>query len=186
MLSVYPQMSVSTKDTCQQQGQMNELEDFQRAIDSFTKLIMCSGTSAIRLHCAVPTWSCSTETCVDLHDLHELRSRFLIFIHNLIQSLRSSGISASYSLAPSSSSRCLICALPPKADINQTKLVDDLQGSPKFNIPLKSLPPLDSYFLEKGNKLYSYIWKIVPVLLSHRVLQEKMKFKANAHVIRTN
>jgi len=135
MLSIYPQ-APSLSNACQQQEPMNKvtLGDFQGAIDSFTKLIVCSGTTDIRLHCAVPTWSSSTETCLDLHDLHELRSRFLAFIHDLIQSLRSSGISASYSLAPLSSSRCLICALPPKRCTNQTKLVDDLQRSPEFNI----------------------------------------------------
>lgn len=29
----------------------------------------------------------------DLHDLHDLRSRSLLFVHNLVESLRASGVS---------------------------------------------------------------------------------------------
>src|ERR1700676_326631 len=29
----------------------------------------------------------------DLHDLHDLRARFLVFIHSLLESLRASGVS---------------------------------------------------------------------------------------------
>ncbi|KAF8168099.1 hypothetical protein B0H34DRAFT_684208 [Crassisporium funariophilum] len=139
MLSVYSQPpSLSSKDIFDQRVQFNELGNMHDAIDSFTKLIVRSGKVAIRLHCTVPTWSCSTETCLDLHDLHELRSRFLLFIHELLQSLRSSGISASYSLAPSSSSLCLVCALPPKADAKNTSIdIDILQKDPHFNHKLK-------------------------------------------------
>ena len=83
---------------------------------------------------------------LDLHDHQELRSKFLLFIHDLLQSLRSSGvsffsyaslpqyfgshdmclfcircnqISASYSLAPSSSSLCLVCLKPINVDVLQ-------------------------------------------------------------------
>lgn len=30
---------------------------------------------------------------VDLYDLHNLRAKYLVFIHDLVQSLRSSGVS---------------------------------------------------------------------------------------------
>jgi hypothetical protein len=32
------------------------------------------------------------KTGLDLHDLHDLRSRILLFIHNLLESLRSAGV----------------------------------------------------------------------------------------------
>ncbi|KDR84989.1 hypothetical protein GALMADRAFT_233523 [Galerina marginata CBS 339.88] len=102
--------------------QLSELGNLGDAIRSFTDLTVNSGTTSVRLHCTIPTWSSSTDTCLDLHDLHDLRSRFLLFIHDLLQSLRSSGISASYSLAPSSSSLCLICQKP----IDTASVVDKL------------------------------------------------------------
>jgi hypothetical protein len=78
------------------------------------RLVLQSGKSAVRLYCTVPTWSSSSDICMfpwpsvnyvspipksglDLHDLHELRSRFLLFIHDLLQSLRSSGVRLSIS-----------------------------------------------------------------------------------------
>ncbi|PPQ69640.1 hypothetical protein CVT26_001516 [Gymnopilus dilepis] len=90
---------------------------------SFTDLAVRSGMSSIRLHCAIPTWSSPTDTCDDLHDLHELRSRFLLFIHDLLQSLRASGISASYSLTPSNASLGFICEKP----INTAAITEGLQ-----------------------------------------------------------
>ncbi|KAF8203661.1 hypothetical protein BJ912DRAFT_940654 [Pholiota molesta] len=125
MLSVYPQSTaLSQKDGPEQQIMSRELGNVHDAVVSFTDLLVRSGTTSIRLHCTVPTWSSSTDTCLDLYDLHELKSRFLLFIHDLLQSLRSSGVSASYSLAPSSSSLCLICQKPVSVDVLQ-----QLQGS---------------------------------------------------------
>lgn len=102
----------------------------------------------MRLHCAVPTWAPASDSCmlphctsaprahttrtgVDLHDLHDLRARFLVIVHDLVTSLRSRGvrwnsclttgsladalaqIQTSYCLAPSSSI-CLIAASAPE------------------------------------------------------------------------
>ncbi|KAF8216244.1 hypothetical protein K438DRAFT_1705306 [Mycena galopus ATCC 62051] len=80
------------------------------AVEPFKQLILRSHTSDLRLSCTVPTWSPSSDNCLDLHDLHQLRTKFLVFIHDLVQALRSSGIAASYVLVPSSSSRCIMCA----------------------------------------------------------------------------
>ncbi|KAJ7487597.1 hypothetical protein B0H11DRAFT_2230344 [Mycena galericulata] len=80
------------------------------AVEPFKQLIMRSHASDLRLACTVPTWSSSSDNCLDLHDLHQLRTKFLVFIHDLVQSLRSSGVAASYVLVPSSSSRCILCA----------------------------------------------------------------------------
>ncbi|KAJ7254113.1 hypothetical protein B0H12DRAFT_1184373 [Mycena haematopus] len=80
------------------------------AIEPFKQLILRSHTSDLRLYCTVPTWSPSSDNCLDLHDLHSLRTKFLLFIHDLVRALQSSGVAASYVLVPSSSSRCILCA----------------------------------------------------------------------------
>ncbi|KAF8581631.1 hypothetical protein K439DRAFT_1353280 [Ramaria rubella] len=67
---------------------------------------------AVRLHCTVPTWSTSSDICTDLHDLQELRSRSLVFVHDLCRKLGSAGIQVSYRLAPSHTSMVLLRALP--------------------------------------------------------------------------
>ncbi|TFK99660.1 hypothetical protein BDV98DRAFT_570653 [Pterulicium gracile] len=92
---------------------LNELNDLHAAVEPFTSSIIRSGQSSVHLYCKVPTWSHS-DTCMDLHDLHELRSRLLLFIPSLLRSLRSSGVKASYSLAPSDTSLCVVCAFPPQ------------------------------------------------------------------------
>ncbi|PPQ80847.1 hypothetical protein CVT25_001972 [Psilocybe cyanescens] len=120
---------------------LSQFGSLRDAIVSFTKLTADSGTTFVRLYCTIPTFSYSTDTCLDLHDLNELRSRFLPFIHDLLQSLRSSGvsqrianisvthfssqISATYSLAPSNSSLCLVSQKP----INTTIVLDKLDKS---------------------------------------------------------
>jgi len=101
--------------------ELNELGDLQDALEPFAKLIRRSGRS-VRLHCTVPTaCSSSSTTCYDLHDLHDLRSRSLLFVHNLVESLRASGIPASYRLQPTNSPLCLICALPVGLDATKVK-----------------------------------------------------------------
>ena len=35
----------------------------------------------------------TASTGVDLHDLHDLRTRSLLFVHNLVESLRAAGVS---------------------------------------------------------------------------------------------
>ncbi|KAJ7169901.1 hypothetical protein C8R46DRAFT_1090476, partial [Mycena filopes] len=71
---------------------------------------MRSQVSDLRLSCTVPTWNPSSDNCLDLHDLNQLRTKFLAFIHDLVRALRTSGVAASYVLVPSSSSRCIMCA----------------------------------------------------------------------------
>ncbi|KAJ2970747.1 hypothetical protein NUW54_g12663 [Trametes sanguinea] len=57
----------------------------------------------------------------DLHDLHDLRSRSLVFVHNLVETLRASGVAASYRLQPASCPMCLVCALPSGLDATKVK-----------------------------------------------------------------
>ncbi|KAH9835543.1 uncharacterized protein C8Q71DRAFT_762506 [Rhodofomes roseus] len=102
-----------------QDVQLNELGDLQDALEPFAQLIRKSGHS-VRLHCTIPT-ACSSSASYDLHDLHDLRTRSLLFVHNLIETLRASGIPASYRLQPSNSHLCVICALPMGLDANRMK-----------------------------------------------------------------
>ncbi|KAH9954429.1 hypothetical protein BC827DRAFT_1143838, partial [Russula dissimulans] len=74
------------------------------------RLLASTHEDSVRLYCTVPTWSPSSEIGIDLHDLYTLRSRSLHFIHDLVNSLRESGVRASYKLRPSNSPLCLICA----------------------------------------------------------------------------
>jgi len=115
MLSVYsqaPAYSVAQSSQCYVQlGNMND------AVSSFTNMTILSGKAAVRLYCTIPTWSSATDTCVDLHDLHELKSRALVLIHELTQSLRASGVTASYSLAPSNLSLCVVSQQPANLDV---------------------------------------------------------------------
>ncbi|KAI0073134.1 hypothetical protein K474DRAFT_263355 [Panus rudis PR-1116 ss-1] len=124
MLSVMPQpallpLHIET-DHQPQDVELNELGNLQDALEPFAKLIRQSGSS-VRLHCSIPTVCPSTGVYVDLYDLNALRTRSLVFVHNLVESLRDSGIAASYRLQPSSCPLCLICALPPDLDANKVK-----------------------------------------------------------------
>ncbi|KAL4069618.1 hypothetical protein V8B97DRAFT_1918128 [Scleroderma yunnanense] len=107
---------MSTQVLAKQQLELNELDTLTDAVEPFSRLVSRSGCS-IRLHCSVPMWSPSSDTCHDLHELNDLRSKSLHFIHNLLKSLHSNGISASYRLAPSNSSLCFICALPTELSV---------------------------------------------------------------------
>ncbi|KAJ7783786.1 hypothetical protein DFH07DRAFT_789098 [Mycena maculata] len=80
------------------------------AVEPFKQLVLRSHTTDLRLYCTVPTWSSSSDNCLDLHDLHQLRAKFLVLIHDIVHALRSSGVTASYVLVPSNSSRCILCA----------------------------------------------------------------------------
>jgi hypothetical protein len=97
-----------------------ELDNLRDAVEPFTKMISRNSDS-VRLHCTIPTWCPASDTYDDLHDLHDLRARLLVFIHSLLESLRESGIPASYALAPSSSPLCLICALHPDLSASEAK-----------------------------------------------------------------
>ncbi|PCH33645.1 hypothetical protein WOLCODRAFT_22144 [Wolfiporia cocos MD-104 SS10] len=124
MMSMLPQpahLPLHVENHEPQDVQLNELGDLQDALEPFAKLIRRSGRS-VRLHCTIPTTcSSSSPTCYDLHDLHDLRSRSLVFVHNLVESLRASGIPASYKLQPSNCPICLICVLPLGLDANRMK-----------------------------------------------------------------
>ncbi|KAG1833798.1 uncharacterized protein F5891DRAFT_1040268 [Suillus fuscotomentosus] len=111
MVSVVPRSFSMPSPTAKQELQLNELGSLTDAVEPFARLLSQTGRS-VRLHCSVPMWSSPSDTCLDLHDLHDLRSRILLFVHDLLESLHSAGISASYRLAPSNSSLCFICALP--------------------------------------------------------------------------
>ncbi|KAJ7103534.1 hypothetical protein B0H15DRAFT_812619 [Mycena belliarum] len=80
------------------------------AVEPFKQLVMSSHASELRLYCTVPTWNSSSDNCLDLQELHQLRTKFLVLIHDIVQALRSSGVAASYVLVPSNSSRCIMCA----------------------------------------------------------------------------
>jgi len=102
--------------------ELNDIGTVDDALEYLSKMVSSSGVDSVKLHCTVPTWCSSSDTCLDLHDLHDLRSRALIFIHDLTASLRSSGISASYRLAPCNSSLCVVCPLSSKRDVNKVKM----------------------------------------------------------------
>ncbi|KAI0001617.1 hypothetical protein BJV77DRAFT_1057486 [Russula vinacea] len=86
------------------------------------RLLTSTHEDSVRLYCTVPTWSPSSDIYLDLHDLNTLRSRSLHFIHDLVNSLRESGVSASYKLMPSNSPLCMICACHSRLDTNAIQL----------------------------------------------------------------
>ncbi|EJF66708.1 hypothetical protein DICSQDRAFT_130961 [Dichomitus squalens LYAD-421 SS1] len=114
-LQVHLDANRPTKDV-----EFNELGNLNEAVEPFAQLIKKSGHS-VRLHCTIPTGFHSSPTCADLHDLHDLRTRSLMFVHNLVESLRASGIPASYRLQPANCSMCLICALPSGLDASKVR-----------------------------------------------------------------
>ncbi|KAJ3828283.1 hypothetical protein EV361DRAFT_889300 [Lentinula raphanica] len=111
--SSLPQSSGHESKTMQPYNELDCLED---AIQTFTQVLAQSGRSAVQLHCSVPTWNTESNSCLDLHDLNHLRSKSLVVIHDLVKSLRSSGIFATYSLVPAHSPLCLVCASSPGFD----------------------------------------------------------------------
>ncbi|KAI0669884.1 hypothetical protein C8Q78DRAFT_152022 [Trametes maxima] len=100
--------------------EFNELGNLDDAVEPFAQLIRKSARS-VRLHCTIPTGCPSSANCADLHDLHDLRSRSLMFVHNLVESLRASGIPASYRLQPANCPMCLVCALPSGLDASRVR-----------------------------------------------------------------
>ncbi|KAJ3484058.1 hypothetical protein NLI96_g5893 [Meripilus lineatus] len=102
--------------------ELNELGNLKDALEPFAKLISRSG-SRVRLHCTVPTFCPSSDHHLyrDLHDLQALRTRSLLFVHDLVEELRACGVAASYRLQPSCTPLCLVCALPPELDANKVK-----------------------------------------------------------------
>ncbi|KAI0094890.1 hypothetical protein BDY19DRAFT_915140 [Irpex rosettiformis] len=100
--------------------QLAELGTLQDALEPFAKLISRSGQS-VRLHCTIPTTILSCDTFVDAQDLQDLRTRSLVFVHDLVETLRAQGIPTSYRLQPSSCPLCVLCALPSDLDANKVK-----------------------------------------------------------------
>ncbi|KAI0689599.1 hypothetical protein BC835DRAFT_233814 [Cytidiella melzeri] len=100
--------------------EFNELGSLQDALEPFAKLISRSRQS-VRLHCAIPTTILSCDTFVDAQDLQDLRTRSLVFVHDLVEALRAQGIPTSYRLQPSSCPVCVVCALPSDLDPNKVK-----------------------------------------------------------------
>ncbi|TFK30443.1 hypothetical protein FA15DRAFT_662396 [Coprinopsis marcescibilis] len=102
------------------------LSSFQDAIEPFTKQVLKRHETSTRLLCTIPTWGSSPDNCWDLHDLQNLRSKFLVFVHELLKSLQEAGMEASYSLAPSSSCQGIICALPSNISLNRV-VIDEVE-----------------------------------------------------------
>ncbi|RPD62926.1 hypothetical protein L227DRAFT_651217 [Lentinus tigrinus ALCF2SS1-6] len=100
--------------------EFNELGNLDEAVEPFAQLIKKT-THSVRLHCTIPTGCPSSSTCVDLHDLHDLRTRSLLFVHNLVESLRAAGVPASYKLQPANCPMCLVCALPSGLDASKVR-----------------------------------------------------------------
>ncbi|KAI0735155.1 hypothetical protein C8Q76DRAFT_711197 [Earliella scabrosa] len=100
--------------------EFSELGNLDEAVEPFAQLIRKTAHS-VRLHCTIPTGCPSSTTCADLHDLHDLRTRSLLFVHNLVEALRASGVPASYKLQPANCPMCLVCALPSGLDASKLR-----------------------------------------------------------------
>jgi len=122
MLSLPSQPVTCAADAHEVALSVNELGNVHDALKPITELLASTHEDSVRLYCTVPTWSPSSEICIDLHDLYTLRSRSLHFIHDLVDSLRESGVRASYKLMPSNSPLCLICAGHSRVDKNAFQL----------------------------------------------------------------
>ncbi|EJD03958.1 uncharacterized protein FOMMEDRAFT_167251 [Fomitiporia mediterranea MF3/22] len=80
---------------------VEEVVAVEDSVQPFKQMTAKTNRSSLRLVCTVPTWSPSPMHCLDLHDLHDLRNRSIVFVHELLKLLRASGIEASYRLIPS-------------------------------------------------------------------------------------
>ncbi|KZS92955.1 hypothetical protein SISNIDRAFT_91155 [Sistotremastrum niveocremeum HHB9708] len=119
---MFAMSSVSSGSAINTIGQYNDLNS---ALKPFLRTVVKSG-STVRVLCTVPTWTPSSPTFTDLHDLHNLRSRSLVFIHELLSALRAAGIQASYILAPSDLPIVLIRTLPADRNTGSQEAVDTL------------------------------------------------------------
>ncbi|EJD47710.1 hypothetical protein AURDEDRAFT_113349 [Auricularia subglabra TFB-10046 SS5] len=90
-----------------------QFDDHHSALEPFTRLILSSAPArTVRIHCTVPTWTSPDNHSMSLDDLHDLRTRALYFIHNLLTKLRAAGIQATYHLAPACGESVALRALP--------------------------------------------------------------------------
>ncbi|KAI0778200.1 hypothetical protein BD413DRAFT_466524 [Trametes elegans] len=126
MMSVMPSpavhipMHMDVVDRPIKDVEFNELGNLDEAVEPFAQLIRKSGRS-VRLHCTIPTGCPPSAGFIALNDLQDLRSRSLVFVHNLVEALRASGIPASYRLQPASCPMCLVCALPSGLDASKVR-----------------------------------------------------------------
>ncbi|KAH7103245.1 hypothetical protein BKA62DRAFT_697818 [Auriculariales sp. MPI-PUGE-AT-0066] len=120
MLSVLSSVSAGTHAPSSQPQQVavtatrgQQFADHANALETFSKVVIASAAKSrvARLQCTVPTWSPHDDHSLSLDDLHDLRTRALCFVHNLLTKLRAAGIQASYQLAPSSGSTVTLRAL---------------------------------------------------------------------------
>ncbi|KAI6136641.1 hypothetical protein F5141DRAFT_1075820 [Pisolithus sp. B1] len=95
MITLFPQSytEMVASATANQELRLNEVGTNITATCWLASRSSCS----VRLHCSVPMWSPSSDTCY------------------------SNGISASYKLAPSNSSLCFICALPTELSVPKVR-----------------------------------------------------------------
>ncbi|TCD71536.1 hypothetical protein EIP91_008917 [Steccherinum ochraceum] len=128
MLSVMPQaahLPLHVQEEPSKDVELNELGNLRDAVAPFVKLLSRSGPStAVRDVLAWAWWMAKAKLRnigIDLYDLQALRSRSLVFVHDLVEALRASGIAASYRLQPSSCPMCVVCALPPNIDASKVK-----------------------------------------------------------------
>ncbi|KAI0285311.1 hypothetical protein BGY98DRAFT_945276 [Russula aff. rugulosa BPL654] len=122
MLTLPSQPVPSAADVREAAISVNELGNVRDALKPITELLTAMHEDSVRLFCTVPTWSPSSDICIDLHDLNTLRSRSLHFIHDLVNALRESGVRASYKLMTSNSPLCLICTCHSRLDTNAIQL----------------------------------------------------------------
>ncbi|KAF9652011.1 hypothetical protein BDM02DRAFT_3184007 [Thelephora ganbajun] len=126
MISVLTQSSSTPSPFPQsaspQPPNLSELVSIQDAIEPFASLYRHTGQS-VRLNCIVPTCY-PRDAYYDLHDLHDIQSRSLVYLHNLVEALRAAGIPTSYKLSPSVTplSMCLVFAIPPGSDPLKAKM----------------------------------------------------------------
>ncbi|KAF8873710.1 hypothetical protein CPB84DRAFT_1798169 [Gymnopilus junonius] len=74
MLYLYPQPSSSPEKDCSQ-AQLSEVErlgNLHDAVISFTALAVGSGITSIKLHCTIPTWSSTADTCAPIVPMSNL------------------------------------------------------------------------------------------------------------------
>ncbi|KZW02508.1 hypothetical protein EXIGLDRAFT_759997 [Exidia glandulosa HHB12029] len=106
-----PSPSPSTSSST---ARFQQFDDYHSALEPFSKLVLASTSptrAAVRIHCTVPTWTPDCHS-LSLDDVHELRTRALYFIHNLLNKLRAAGVQATYQLAPACGSSVALRALP--------------------------------------------------------------------------
>ncbi|KIY71622.1 hypothetical protein CYLTODRAFT_418689 [Cylindrobasidium torrendii FP15055 ss-10] len=156
MVSVLPRTSViptQDLDSAQLHCPFNELgNNLTDAVEPFTRAIQKSGLASVKLYCAVPTWAPPNDPCFDLHDLHELRGRCILFLHEMLQSLRLSGMQVTYNLVPCEYALCLISASAPDVAGSQVKscaldLLRDSQSIKRENIILAQLSSYPSLII---------------------------------------